>query len=138
MRNFIQKSAIVGIIWGMTACSVYHQDTTDVQHAVDSNNRVKVETVDNLVFELRELRREDSGQLVGITGKKSDAAKLFLDRNNVEEGKFLKIPFQDNEIRAVYLKNRKMSNIVNFGVPVMGVVGIVGLTNPDFRPDVGY
>lgn len=138
MKNFIQKTGILIIVLGMTACSVYQQDTADVQRAIESNNRVKVETTDDLVFELRELRREENGQLVGITGKKSDAAKLLSGRTLVTEGNFLKIPFKDEEIRAVHLKDKKLSKIVNFAVPVVGVVGMVGLTNPDFRPDVGY
>lgn len=133
----MQRSAILLVFWGMTACSVYHKDIADVQTAIDSNNRIKVETTNNLVFELRELRRED-GQLVGITRRNSETAKLMMHRPQVREGKFTKIPFTDEEIKAVYLKNRKMSNIVNISVPLVGVAGLVGLTNPDFRPDVGY
>lgn len=137
MRNFIRKSVILLAVLVSSACSVYHQDTADVQRAIDSNNRIKVETTDNLVFELKELRREN-GQLIGITGKNSETAKLMFDRHHVVEGNLVKILLREDEIRAVHLKNRKMSNIVNFGVPIVGVAGLVGLTNKDFRPDVGY
>ena len=136
MRNFIQKSGILLIILGMSACSVYHQETVNAEEAIDSNNRIKVETKDNLVFELKELIRED-GQLYGITGKKSETAKLMLDRPQVEDGKNIKFAIEESEIRAIYLKNKKMSNIVNVGVPIVGVAGLVGLTNKDFRPAVG-
>lgn len=138
MRNFIQKLGVLLIFLGMTACSVYHQDTVDVQQAIDSNNRVKIETTDNLVFELRELQRDGNGQLVGITGKKSDAAKILLGRPQVREGGHVKISFKEEEIKAVHLKNKKMSKLVNFGVPLVGVAGLIGITHPDFRPDVGY
>lgn len=137
MRNFIRKSGILLIILGMTACSVYNQDTADVNTAIESHNRIKVETTDNLVFELKELRREND-ELIGIAGKRSEAAKLMYERPLVVEGNLVKIPLKVEEIRAVYLKNKKMSNVVNIGVPLVGVAGLIGLTNPDFRPDVGY
>lgn len=138
MGNFIQKLGFFVVIMGMTSCSVYHQDNIDVQSAIDSRNRVKVQTVDNLIFELRELRREENGQLVGITGRKSETAKLMVDRPLVREGQYIKVPLEDEEIFLIHLKNKKMSNIVNFGVPVIGVAGFMGLTRPNFRPNMGY
>lgn len=137
MRNLIKKSGILLLFLGMTACSVYHQDSAGVDNAIESKNRIKVETTENRVFELKELRREN-GQLIGIAGKNSETAKLMFDRPLVVEGNLVKIPLKDEEIRAIHLKNKKMSNIVNIGVPIVGVAGLIGLTNPDFRPDVGY
>ncbi len=137
MRNFIQKLGILVIIIGMSSCSVYHKDLVDVQTAIDSNNRVRVETTENVVLELKELRRED-GQLIGLTQKNSETAKLMANRALVEEGKLVKVPIRDEEIRSVQLLNRKMSNVVSIGVPLIGVAGLVGITNPDFRPDMGY
>ncbi|WP_029036869.1 hypothetical protein [Salinimicrobium xinjiangense] len=137
MKNFIQKSAILILILGLSSCSVYHNDLADVQTAIDSNNRVRVETTENVVLELKELRRED-GQLIGITRENSETAKLMAHRSLTQEGKFVKIPLRDEEISAIKLRNRKMSNVVSIGVPLIGVAGLVGITNPDFRPDVGY
>jgi hypothetical protein len=137
MRKIIKKAAILVIFLGMTACSVYHQDSTNVSSAIDSQNRIKIETTDNLVFELKELRREN-GHLIGITRKNSETAKLLVDRNIVTMGNFVKIPLEDEEIRAIYLRSKKMSGLVNIGVPLVGVAGLIGLTNPDFRPNMGY
>lgn len=137
MRKFTKKTAFLLLVLAITSCSVYHQDTADADAAIASKNRIKVETSDNLEFELKELRREN-GQLVGVTGKNSETAKLMFDRPQVKEGNNIKFPLREEEIKALYLKNRKMSNIVNFGVPLVGIAGFVGLTNPDFRPGVGY
>lgn len=121
---------------GIAGCSVYHPETVSVEEAINSQNRIKVETTDNSVFELKELRREN-GQLYGITGRNSDAAKLMYNRQQIRERNNMKIAFTEDEIRAIHLKNRKMSNIVNVGVPIVGAAGLLGLTNTNFRPDVG-
>ena len=120
----------------MSGCSVYHPEAVSIDEGVDSKNRIKVTTIDNYVIELKELRRED-GQLYGVTGRKSETAKLMFDRPQIREGNNMKIAFRDDEIKAIHLKNKKMSNIVNVGVPLVGAAGLIGIANRDFRPDVG-
>ncbi|SOC80120.1 hypothetical protein SAMN06296241_1665 [Salinimicrobium sediminis] len=136
MRRIILKAGILLLFCGMTGCSVYHPESVSIDDGVNSQNRIKVTTMDNHVIELKELVRED-GQLYGITGKKSETAKLLLDRPHIPHGNNVMIPFSDDEIKAVHLKNKKMSNIVNVGVPIVGAAGLLGIANKDFRPDVG-
>lgn len=136
MRKTILKAGILLLIGLISGCSVYHPDSVSIQEGVDSQNRIKITTVDNYVLELKELRRED-GQLYGITGRKSETAKLLFDRPHLPDGNNIKIAFKDNEIKEIHLKDKKMSNIVNVGVPLVGAAGLIGLANKDFRPDVG-
>lgn len=137
MKNLMKKTAIFLLGLGIMSCSVYHQDTADANAAIASENRIKIKTTNNLEYELKELRREN-GQLIGVTRKNSETAKLMFDREQIREGNYVKFPIVESEIQTIHLKNKKMSNIVNFGVPLIGIAGMVGLTNPDFRPDVGY
>lgn len=136
MRKTILKAGALMLITLMSGCSVYHPEAVSIDEGVDSKNRIKVTTIDNYVIELKELRRED-GQLYGITGRKSETARLMFDRPQLPDGNNIKIAFRDDEIKAIHLKNKKMSNIVNVGVPLVGAAGLIGLSNKDFRPDVG-
>lgn len=136
MKNSISKAGILMLIL-MSGCSVYHPEAVSIEEGVASKNRIKVVTSDNHFFELKELRREN-GQLYGIAGKNSDAAKLMFDNPQIFDGNNVKIAFKEDEIRIVQLKNRKMSNVVNVGVPLVGAAGLLSLTNGNFKPDVGY
>lgn len=126
-----------GFILSFYSCNVYHTSPGTISEAVESESRVRVVTKDNKSFELKNLYQEGN-ELVGITGKKSETARMLNGREQEPNGKDIKIRFQKEEILAVYLKNKKMSRLVNYGVPVIGAAGIIGVTSSDFRPDVGY
>jgi hypothetical protein len=135
--NYFTKLLLAGVLFlSFTACNVYHSGTASVDEAVESNNRVRVVTEDNVFYEFKKLQREN-GQLVGITGRDSDTARMLESRPHTVEGRNAKFPFEEDEILAVYLKNRKMSNIVSVGVPLVGAAGLIGVTSEGFRPDVG-
>ncbi|WP_324718967.1 hypothetical protein [Salinimicrobium sp. HB62] len=124
-------------IFSLYSCNVYHTAPGTISEAVESQNRVKVVTKDNKSFELKGLYKEGN-ELVGIAGKNSDAVKILNGRSQEPDGQNVKIRFQKDEILAVYLKNRKASRLVNYGVPVIGAAGLITVTSSDFKPDVGY
>ena len=124
-------------IFSIYGCNVYHTAPGSISEAVESQNRVKVVTKDNKSFELKNLYQEGD-ELIGVTGRKSDTAKMLNGRAQEVDGKNIKISFQKEEILAVYLKNKKASRWVNYGVPVIGAAGILTVTSSDFKPDVGY
>ncbi|MGB7786481.1 MAG: hypothetical protein WBL27_10300 [Salinimicrobium sp.] len=123
-------------IFSLNSCSVYHNDVASVDQAIDSGDRVRVVTLDNVYYEFQRLERE-GGQLYGIAGKKSDTAKMLADHKQIPQDKSVKIALADEEIQAIYLKNRSMSRLVNYGVPVVGAAGLLTVTSDSFRPDVG-
>lgn len=140
MKNSQLKVGPVILLMGffcLYSCNVYHTAPATVSEAVDSGTRVRILTKDNSSYEFKNLYEEEN-HLVGITGRNSETAKLLTGHSREPDGKNIKIKFQKDEVLAIYLKDRKMSRLVNIGVPVVGVAGIVGLTNPDFRPGVGY
>lgn len=123
------------IIFCLYSCNVYHTRPGTVGEAVESGDRVRVLTTENIAYEFRNFRQEGN-HFVGVTGRNSDTAKLLKHRPFEAEGKKIRVKFEKEEILAVYLKNRKMSTLVNIGVPVVGAAGIIGVTSKDFKPDV--
>lgn len=136
MKNFSLVAGIFLYFLLLQSCSVYHSDSTSVEEAVASDNRVRVVTLDNVYYEFKKLEREN-GQLYGVTGKKSETAKMLADHKQIPYGKNVRIALADEEVLAVYLKNRSMSRLVNYGVPVVGAAGLITVTSDNFRPDVG-
>lgn len=120
----------------IAGCNVYHSGSVSVEEAVESENRVKVVTSDNVFYEFKKLQHEN-GQLVGVAGKNSETAKGLLDHNQIKDGNNVKIELDESDIRAIYPKDKKMTNIVNFGVPLVGAAGLLGITSEGFRPDIG-
>ncbi|MCC8360326.1 hypothetical protein [Salinimicrobium sediminilitoris] len=140
MKNFhFNLGRLIFLVLGITlgSCNVYHSAPGTVNEAVESENRVRLVTKDNKAFELKNLRKEGE-ELVGTTGKNSETAKMLNGREKNRVGKNVEIVFQRDEIMAVYLKNKKMSRWVNYGVPVIGTAGIIGVTSSNFKPDVGF
>ncbi len=139
MKKFqLDRSPVVFVvlIFCFASCNVYHTAPGTVNEAVESGDRVRVVTKENVSYEFKELRQE-SDYLVGITRINSDSAKKLNGHPQEREGKNIKVKFQKEEILAIYLKNRKMTRMVNIGVPVVSAAGLIGVTSKDFRPDVG-
>ena len=134
--TILKKAGILFLLGFFTGCSLYHPETVSIREGVDAPNRIKVITADHYGMEFKDLIREE-GQLYGVTGKNSETAKLLIDRPQIPAGRNVKIAFKDNEIKSIQLRDRKMSNIINVGVPLVGAAGLIGLTSKDFRPDVG-
>ena len=140
MKNFTTRAGAVLLVLMISfifqSCSVYHTTASSLEEGINSENRVRVVTTDNIFYEFKSLQRENT-QLYGITGRRSDTAKMLKDHESIREGNNVKIALADDEIIAVYLKNKKMSKWVNYGVPVVGAAGLIGVTSANFRPDVG-
>lgn len=128
---------IIGVLLNLAVgCNVYESSSASVEEAVQTQKRVKVVTTENVFYEFKRLE-EENGKLLGVTGKKSETAKSLTKWEHYKSGNNLMIVLPRNEIRGVFLKDRKMTNLVNFGVPLVGAAGIIGITSDGFRPDVG-
>lgn len=126
-----------GVLFNLIlSCNVYHSSSASVEEAIETKNRVKIVTTDNVFYEFKRLKNEN-GKLVGVTGKNSDTAKSLNEFEYYESGSNVKIVLPRNQIQGVYLKDKKMTNMLNFGVPLVGAAGIIGITSDSFRPDVG-
>ena len=135
------KNSLIILIYGVFmslvfGCNVYHSGSASEEEAVKTKSRVKVVTSDNIFYEFKRLKNED-GKLIGITGKNSDTAKSLSQFEQIKSGNNVKIILPRNDIQGIYLKDKKMTNIINFGVPLVGAAGIIGITSDGFRPDIG-
>lgn len=124
------------LIFMMSGCNVYHTGAVSVDEAVNSENRVKIATSDNIFCEFKKLEREDD-KLYGITGNRSTTSKLLATNAWTGQGKNRRIELDQSSIRGYYLVDRKMSNVLSFGVPIVSAAGLLGVTSKNFRPDVG-
>lgn len=136
MKNFSLFAGVFLLVFILQSCSVYHSDSTTLEQAIQSENQVRIVTLDNVFYEFKKLERE-GGQLYGITGKKTETAVLLADHKQFPKGNFIRIALSDEEVQAVYLKNKSMSRLVNYGVPVVGAAGLLTVTSENFKPDVG-
>ncbi|MGB7843408.1 MAG: hypothetical protein WBL21_11490 [Salinimicrobium sp.] len=136
MKNLSLFAGVFLLVFWLQSCSVYHSDSTTLKQAIQSKNQVRVVTLDNVFYEFKKLERED-GQLYGITGKKTETAAQLADHKQFVKGKFIRIALSDEEVQAVYLKNKSISRLVNYGVPVVGAAGLLTVTSENFKPDVG-
>ena len=135
MKKFT-KILMAGVITILYGCNVYHSGTASLEEAVKSEDRVRIVTADNVFYDFKQLYRENT-KVVGIAGMDSDTSKMLKDRPHTKEGRDFRFSFEESEILAVYLRNKKMSNIISFGVPIVGAAGLVGVTSDNFKPDIG-
>lgn len=136
----MKNLAGIGILIFMfltTGCNVYHSSNASVEEAVRSQKRVQVALTDNVFYEFKRLQQEN-GQLVGITGSKSDTAKKLQSYPSTRDGDVVKISLQESEIEEIHLKNGTASNLVNFGIPAAIVGGVVILTAADINTGGGF
>lgn len=135
MKNFTYF-LLTGFLLTMYGCNVYHSNTSSLDEAIQSQERVRVVTADNVFYEFKQLKKENN-QIIGLAGRDSNTAKMLSKRPSTVEGKNLRFVFEESEIISVYLRNKKMSNIISFGVPVVGAAGLIGVTSEGFKPDIG-
>ena len=139
MNYFLRRGGVIPLIFLsfiFHGCNVYHTQSVGVDEAVDSRNRVKIATTDNLFCELKRLEKENE-KLYGITGKSSNTSRLLAANEWTRQGRNKRIELDQDQIRGYYLKNRKLSTAVNLGVPIVSVAGLLGVTSKNFRPHVG-
>ncbi len=137
MKNF-KSMLVMGFLLVLSqGCSVYQSENSTVEEAIQSQDPIRIVTTDNVFYHFKSLQREN-GELYGIARSNSGTAKMLQDHLQINDGKYLKIALPEDEILRVYLKNKGMSSLVNIGVPVVGAVGLIGVTSENFRPDVGY
>ena len=127
---------LIPCLFLFVGCNVYHTQYTSLDKAVESKNRVKIVTDKVEVYEFKSIEKNGEGYL-GVTRKNSETAKKLKDQPMVVDGKFLKFHLDESKVYGVYLKNKGISNAVNIGVPVVSAAGLLGLTDKDFRPNIG-
>lgn len=110
------------------SCSIYRSQPVSVDKAVEFNRKVKLTTKNDQVFKFKSLEKE-GGELFGIAGENSKAAKLMAG-NIVEKnykGKFVKIGIPEGSVEEVKQKNYLMSAMVPIAIGVAIFTGFLVL-----------
>ena len=104
----------------LCSCSVYHSKTSTAEQAVNTNNKVKIHTVDQSVYKFKELEMKDN-VLLGITKKNSKTAQKYPAKTAVLDidKNLVGIPLNLQNIKEIHTKNNTISTILSIGIPVI-------------------
>lgn len=94
------------------SCTVYKSTPISIEHAVQNENKVKVVTKSGEKFKFSRIGVEDDNYY-GVSKSKGALVKTVLDEKTI------------NRIKE---KDKTMSTILNFGIPVIILVGAVSAT----------
>ena len=121
-------STIICFVILLQSCTVYRSVNVTVEEAIQSEQRVKVVTNTNEKYKFKRIEQEEN-QIIGIVSRISDTAKKLT---KVTDGRKYKEPFiaviipKDN-IEGVYLKDKQLSIILSVGVPIVSIIGLMGI-----------
>ena len=114
------------IVLSLQSCKAYQNKTVTLEDAVLVNQKVKVKTFNNDTYEFESLQKE-SGKLIGIATRKSDAAKKLKDLIIMDNpsNKFVKIDLSDNLVKEIHLQ-RKGKALRIIGGTGLGILAGIG------------
>jgi len=117
-------------IMTLSSCSVYYNETSSVDEALLSDDKVQIITATDDIYKFEKLQREDD-QIYGVTRKKSRASKKFSDKivSVDSDSKFVKISLEEITINEIHLKNTRGSTAMTVVVPVVivGALVVIGV-----------
>ena len=106
----------------LQGCTVYKSTTVNLDEAYKSNTKAKVLTIDNQTLKFKRINLID-GKYYGISKNPSKFENMFLDKNN---------------INSIKVKNKTASTIINVGVPIVVVGGIIWINLPEEPSSSGW
>ena len=108
------------------SCTVYHSNTSSVDQAIASNNKVKVDGSEDFSYKFKKIERIN-GEIYGLTKTKSNTNKRLRGRetkeSQIKNNIYLKLSEED--IQTIHLKNKTASTVVTILVPLAGVAALV-------------
>ncbi|NJW53057.1 hypothetical protein [Salinimicrobium oceani] len=114
----MKKSALIlGLLFLLQSCSVYHSGARSVEEAVAADAKVKVISAGQLQYKFRKLELQDD-HLVGITKHNSSTAKKLKHLPSSPAGKFRAIDLSEMVIEEIKLRNNTLSTIINIAIPI--------------------
>tara|TARA_R100000935_G_scaffold51034_1_gene77290 strand:- start:269 stop:691 length:423 start_codon:yes stop_codon:yes gene_type:complete len=104
----------------LCSCSVYNSKTSTAEQAINTNNKVKIHTVDQSVYKFKELEIKEN-VLIGITKKNSKTAQKYPAKTAVMDidKNLVGISLDIQNINEIYTKNKTVSTILSIGIPVI-------------------
>lgn len=117
----------------LQSCTVYHSYNSSIDEAIESENKVKVNTANNDPYKFKKLVRIED-EVFGLVYSKSQSYKLLLSRKTIPTGQqtMFYVQLYDNELNDIHLKNKSASTIITVAIPVAAasLIIIPFVTNP--------
>ncbi len=110
----------------LQSCKVYQSKTVTVNEAILSTERVKVNNFNNESYKFERLYK-DNEQLYGYAKRWSSTAKKLTEQIVKGQLNYVIISLSEKTIKEYHLQNKTLSTILTVAIPVVVVIGIVGL-----------
>lgn len=132
IRTHLSKIAIIlTVIISLQSCTVYHSKIASLDEAINTGNKVKTKTQKNgtdkanLVYKFKRIEKVDD-KIYGITRRNSSTHKKLMSQVSERqmEGYYVAIELTENDLHAIYLKNKTASIILSIAIPLV-VLGII-------------
>jgi len=134
-KNLKSISLILIFLISLQSCSVYHSSTANVDEAIKSENKVKIQSPDYETYNFKQLVKID-GQLYGYTKRNSETSILLSDKifPKYSDQKNVSILLSPDLIQTIHLKNKSLSTVINVAVPVVAFGVFIGIAYANVDP----
>ena len=134
LKLYINWSIIIAcFLILLQSCTVYHSYNSSIDEAIESENKVKVNTANNDPYKFKKLVRIED-EVFGLVYSKSQSYKLLLSRKTIptEQQTMFYVQLYDNELNDIHLKNKSASTIITVAIPAVAasLIIIPFVTNP--------
>ncbi len=118
--HFKFPAILFGFFILLQSCTVYHSTSTDIGHAVQSQNKVKVKTNSKESYKFKKIIEKDN-LYYGIAKANSNPVMNYSGKEKVElySKNLNSYPIELQNIKEIYTKNRELSTILSIGIPVV-------------------
>lgn len=118
--HFKFPNVLLGFFILLQSCTVYHSTSTDISHAVQSQNKVKVKTNSKESYKFKKIIEKDN-LYYGIAKANSNPVMNYSGKEKVElySKNLNSYPIELQNIKEIYTKNRELSTILSIGIPVV-------------------
>ena len=96
----------------LQGCTIYKSTTVTLDEAYKSHTKTKVLTTNNQTLKFKRIDFRDGGYY-GISKNPSKFENMLLDKNNIQ---------------SIKIKNKTTSTILNVGVPLIVIGGIIWIS----------
>ncbi len=123
--HFKFPNVLLGFFILLQSCTVYHSTSTDISHAVQSQNKVKLVTHSKDTYKFKKIIEKDN-LYYGVANSNSNSKKIYSGKEKVEiySKNLNTYPLELQNIKEIYAKNRALSTTLSIGIPLVIVTTV--------------
>jgi len=104
-------------------CTVYKSANVTLEEAVKANTKVRIKTKDHKILKFKNMEIENG---------------IYYGLMNFKEKKWVKTQINENNIEKLQVKDKVLSTIITFGIPVILIGAAVIEFQTGFDHSTGY